>query len=259
MTKPAILRVRVDPIPAELRAEPRWVVWKLVSRDGRWTKAPFRASDPSTPASSTDPATWGTFAHALAAYNAGRCDGIGFVLGDGWAGLDDDRCRDPHTSTIAPAAFARAERLNSYTEVSPSGTGIKTFFRVDPTWAPHANVITIDGQKTEIYARDRFFTVTGHVVEPFTNLREATATIHAISGELFANAPARVNLDCFRYGTPGQPAVLMPGLDDSDYSGADAIGPLDVLRSVADIPGRGRAPHRSPWARRSSSNRPATP
>jgi hypothetical protein len=59
----------------------------------------------------------------------------GFVFDaerDGIAGIDLDGCRDPTTGEIAEWAMKIVRSINSYTEISPSGTGVKIFCRVDP-------------------------------------------------------------------------------------------------------------------------------
>jgi putative DNA primase/helicase len=137
-------------VPAKMRAERRWVL----HRD----KVPYRVGQPHLAASVTDPSTWGTFDAALADYAAARCDGIGFVLGDGWVGVDLDKCRDPQSGDIAPKALAVVRGLNSYTEVSPSGTGLHIICRgtLPPGGRRNGGI--------ELYDRDRYFTVTGHHV-----------------------------------------------------------------------------------------------
>lgn len=37
-SRPSVLSLVPDGIPAELKARPQWVVWRLVRRDSRWTK-----------------------------------------------------------------------------------------------------------------------------------------------------------------------------------------------------------------------------
>src|SRR5262249_3605519 len=76
------LDVRTWEIPPALRALP-WVLWRAEERGGdKPSKVPVRVSDPSKRASSTDPATWATFADAVDAYHAlrGTVTGIGVVL-----------------------------------------------------------------------------------------------------------------------------------------------------------------------------------
>jgi primase-polymerase (primpol)-like protein len=57
-----------------------------------------------------------------------RFDGVGFVLGDGWAGIDLDHCRDDD-GQIIDAAWMPLARLTCYVEVSPSGHGPKAIGR----------------------------------------------------------------------------------------------------------------------------------
>jgi putative DNA primase/helicase len=80
-----------DAIPIELRDRPQWVVWRLEERDGKPTKVPYR-SDGEGRASSTDPATWGTFDAAVAGSEALAANGIGYVFSadDGYVGVDLD-------------------------------------------------------------------------------------------------------------------------------------------------------------------------
>ena len=76
--KPAPILVNADKIPEALRSYKQWIVWKWVWNGKKWDKPPFKA-DGTGNASSTDPNTWTTFNVALAAYQAGDFDGIGFV------------------------------------------------------------------------------------------------------------------------------------------------------------------------------------
>lgn len=137
-----------------MKVESRWVVWQFERRKGTWTKTPIDAMTGRN-ASSTNPSTWTQFAAAWAAYQRGGVDGIGFVLGDGWAGVDLDDHLDGD-GRLSPFADHVLQRLNSYHEVSPSGEGVKVFVRgdVERSYADHQNGI-------EIYKGGRYFTVTG--------------------------------------------------------------------------------------------------
>ncbi|HEX2343273.1 MAG TPA: hypothetical protein VHI98_22575, partial [Vicinamibacterales bacterium] len=179
-----ILSLLAENIPAELIARDRWLVWKLEARDGKLTKIPYCATKPHAPASSTDPATWATFSSALATVEDGKCDGVGFVLGDGFAGgisgVDLDDCRDPETGTIADWALTITDTLNSYTEISPTGTGLKIFARGTlPPGGRRKGLI-------EMYPGDRYFTVTGHHLPGTPKTVEAReAQLAALHAETF--------------------------------------------------------------------------
>src|SRR5213596_646296 len=98
------IAVDVDMIPADLQVCPRWVLWNEEPRNGRSTKVPYQAIAPTTPASSTDSSTWAPFELARDAYFEGKADGLGFVLGSGFCGLDIDKCIDPSTGEPDEAA-----------------------------------------------------------------------------------------------------------------------------------------------------------
>lgn len=140
-------------IPTALRAVPRWAVWKF---DGD-KKIPHLAADPSRAAAVNDDEHWGPFEVAEATLARGGVDGLGFLLGDGWAGVDLDDCLD---DAGRPNAFAAAaiQHFDSYTEVSPSGKGLKIFVRAQLA-RNHAR------PGLEIYGHGRYFTVTGRHVE----------------------------------------------------------------------------------------------
>ena len=152
-------------VPACLVQRPQWVAWKYVERDGKPTKAPV---NPHTGgfADSTEPATWGTFAEALdACHRDQNLAGVGFVFtaDDPYCGVDLDDCVDPETGQLKPWGASIVDRLDSYTEVSPSGTGVKVFARaVKP--GDRCRKAYHDGE-VEIYDRARFFTVTGQRLE----------------------------------------------------------------------------------------------
>jgi hypothetical protein len=106
--------------------------------------------------SSTDPATWREYAEAAAWYAHGRHCGIGRVIahGDPYVGIDLDNVRDPQTRRIKPDARKVLDLLDSYSEVSPSGTGVKVWVRasLDRSYVKPG---------VEVYVRGRYFTVTG--------------------------------------------------------------------------------------------------
>src|SRR5690349_11162730 len=80
-------------IPAELKALPQFVVWKLQARPGatKSTKVPYNAKT-GRAASSADSQTWATFDVALKAYSTGRYTGIGFAFENGYCRVDVDNC-----------------------------------------------------------------------------------------------------------------------------------------------------------------------
>jgi putative DNA primase/helicase len=163
MSRPSVLPVKLENIPAELKTIDRWVMWRLVQKtkpngEKVWTKVPF-AVDGSA-GSSTNSTTWSTYDDVCdALIMGGNFDGIGFVLGDDIQGIDLDDCRDPQTGELTELAVEVLADVDGYAEVSPSGTGIKVFARTN-----------LDGSRTkkevgvELYCSGRYFTVTGHAI-----------------------------------------------------------------------------------------------
>ncbi len=148
-----ILAVRPENVPEEMKIRPQWVNWRLEERGGDLTKVPYMPGT-ERKASSTDLTTWGTFEDALDRY-----DGIGFVFssGDPYVGVDLDGCVDPETGEIEPWAAEIVEALDSYTELSPRGTGIHIIAKGE---IPGNG----KGGRVEMYSAKRFFTVAGHTL-----------------------------------------------------------------------------------------------
>lgn len=172
---------QVENIPSELRARAEWVLWRYVWREDRWRKVPVNCQ--GTAINAYVPANQISFSEAFAAYqNAApeELDGVGFVLNaDGpYAGLDLDDCRDPETGEISPDAQELIDRLGSYAEVSPSGTGIKVLCRVRDKGKLGRKPSNIHG--VEFYTKARFFTVTGHVLPGFSEIRDCQAELEKL-------------------------------------------------------------------------------
>ncbi len=144
-------------IPEELRRRPQWIVWKLEERDGEPTKIPYIAGGVGR-AKSTDMLTWRSFEEAVQALESGRYDGVGFVFcsGDPFAGVDLDKCRNPHTGELEEWAAEIVEAFGGYAEASPSGTGVHIIVRGK---APNKK-----RGRVEAYSSERYFTMTGRVL-----------------------------------------------------------------------------------------------
>lgn len=175
-----------EAIPAELRAVPRWVRWKLAPEAGnkKPRKVPLTVSAISH-ASSTDPATWGQFAEAHANATSPPSVGVGFVLGRNgtrvYVGVDLDHVRDVETGDLAAEATEIVGRCGTYTEISPSGRGVKLFGYVPADSAPDLprNKADLDdGGEIEVYTNGRYFTTTGQqLTETYPRLSDMTESL----------------------------------------------------------------------------------
>ena len=139
----------IENIPAEMKDRPQWV-----SFDGRkHPKNPITGRN----AKVNDPNTWGSFEQALELCRTRGLRGLGFVFDyrDPYCGIDLDKCIDPESGEIEPWAKDIVDRLNSYTEISPSGRGVHILLRAE---VPKGRRI---GQ-FEVYDKARYFTMTGN-------------------------------------------------------------------------------------------------
>lgn len=150
--------------PRELTVLPQWICWRLEPdpRGGKPRKVPY---DPRTgrKASSTNPQTWATLAEAEAARDKYLFTGLGFVFTKqaGIVGVDIDHCRDQATGALNDTARAILDKHPSYTEISPSGTGLHIFYHGAMPGKGSKNSVT----GVEMYAEARYFTMTGQHLE----------------------------------------------------------------------------------------------
>lgn len=181
--KPTVAAPEFDSIPEYVRKRDQWVLWRYDWREdsSQWAKVPYCAWN-LRHAKSDDSQTWSSFAVAMDAYhhNAKDFAGIGFVFSrtDDLCGIDFDNCvdREEDQFFLAPAATEWVNALNSYTELSPSGTGIHVICRAQ----------VIAGRKDtktgiEIYDSGRYFTFTGRSWQekalPVAKSQEAVANL----------------------------------------------------------------------------------
>lgn len=149
-------------LPDALTTRNQWLCWRTQERDGKQTKVPV---DPTSGAfaSTTDADTWSDFttARERATSTATDAVGVGFVFTDDdpLVGVDLDDCRIPETGKTREWATDIIDRLESFTEISPSGTGYHVLVEGSLP----------DGRNRrgdiELYETARFFTVTGDHVE----------------------------------------------------------------------------------------------
>lgn len=189
-----------DNVPEELKTRVAWVCWRLETRDGKPTKVP---KNPATGrnAKSNAPRTWSTFADAVAA--AERFDGLGIMFSDGLCGVDLDHCRDPQTGELKAWAAEVVAELDSYTEASPSGTGVHVLVFGDlPPGRRRKGQVEVYGPGSP-----RYFTVTGeHLPGTPTTVNERTEALASVHARL-------IGTDDPQADTPSKPTEPL-ALDD---------------------------------------------
>jgi hypothetical protein len=152
--RPECLPPNAEGIPAWMKELKRYVPWRYEKRGDNWIKPPMNG------ASSTDPATWMTFEDAMAYVDRGDADGVAIASGDGLLILDFDDC--VKRGKLAPFVQDAMLRFNSYAEMSPSGSGVHLFLKVDPDFDPKIGNAKAEGcGKVEVFPRNHFCSVTG--------------------------------------------------------------------------------------------------
>lgn len=168
-----------DQIPAELRALPQWVCFRDVAPDSpeyARSKGPIdpHVTDRAKNASVSDPQTWATFEEAVSACEEGGFGGVGFVLteGDPYLCIDLDHVIDG--GEVDPEAQGIVEAVGSYTELSPSGTGLHVWCRaVKPGARSRAGIV-------EMYESGRYIRFTGNVYDGHDVLKSAQKAVQAL-------------------------------------------------------------------------------
>lgn len=173
-------------VPHELKVHPNFVLWKYERRDGELTKVPLTAGNYR--ASHSHPDTWTTYDKAIHLAKAnGRGIGFVFSVDDPYCGIDLDDCRNLRTGSIHGWAKQIIEGCGSYTEVSPSGTGVKIIVRA--TLGKGRKLTDFHGGAIEMYDRNRFFTLTGDVLEGYEAVQDAQEAVDQLLGMMPPPAP----------------------------------------------------------------------
>ena len=210
---------------AAINAARLWVAWREDDRNGSPAKVPYY--DARRKARANDPETWlnREAAQRVAAVllQDDQRGGIGLMLGahEGHpiGGVDLDSCCDPATGALEPWAAEILDRFGSYAEISPSGEGVKVFFRfsLEDLAQLRASMGTQHGKswsrgqhhEIALHLGNRYFAFTGrHVPTTPADMRHVDrATLLWLiqeAGPRFKGAPVAgpVSVDALWWGAP---------------------------------------------------------
>lgn len=181
------MTLRMDVVPAELRDRAQWLVWRFEPNPkklgGKPLKVPYYANGNrryGDQGSDKDRAQLVTLTHAMAALAVPRANaftGIGFAFlpDDGLIGIDIDKCIDAETGEISAIAEEVIAGCHSYTEYSPSRTGVHIIV------AGHTKTFKSDAVGVEVFCSSQYFTFTTQSYWP-----DLTSEIAPISDEMLA-------------------------------------------------------------------------
>ncbi len=158
-------------VPASLLAASNWLAWNLEPDEkGKLTKVPY-AVRLQRHGSSTDPTTWGTVEQAVKRSTTGKLSGVGYVLAaatpQGYPRvsnketvIDLDHCRNKETGKIDGWAQNIITQMDSYSEISPSETGVHILLQGRLAGGVRHKIAYATGA-IEVYDRARYITITG--------------------------------------------------------------------------------------------------
>ena len=173
-----MINCNYDNIPQEIKALRQWVCFSLQFNEERQKydkipKSPLRNENGSP----TNPKKWGTFEEACNAVDRFGYDGIGFVFtaDSPFCGADIDHCVNTDTGEINELAADIVDTMDTYTELSPSGTGLHIIYKGDnhPKWRKKVKDALGENIDLEMYQSGRYFTVTGNRYGECSTVNEA--------------------------------------------------------------------------------------
>lgn len=161
----------IENYPVQLKNDGLFCVWRYEERDGHKTKVPYNPRTGQR-AKSNDPDTFAPL--SIAEEKQSGFDGLGVGIFNGLCAVDIDNCiTDGMLSDMAQDIVAA---MRSYTEISPSGHGVRILFKAagfhydTKTYYIHNKKLGL-----EIYvsgATQKYVTVTGNVKTPGADIEE---------------------------------------------------------------------------------------
>lgn len=184
--------VDLNNLPERLKREGKYCYWKYQDRPGgaKPAKVPYNPGTGS-PANTADASTFGSCAD-VQDYASKGYDGVGvglYPLPDGslLAAIDIDHCIDAQ-GTLSAMADDIIKTMRAYTEVSPSGHGIRILFLLPPGYAFDSSRYYINNQALglEVYvagATSKYVSVTGNTWAPGVGLELRDAELEQVLGK----------------------------------------------------------------------------
>lgn len=177
-------------IPKELRDLAQWQVYKLTDRgNGKKGKPPVSPTTGKEISWNT-PKNFLTFDQAVSALREnrpGNLAGIGLVFTgkEPLSGIDIDSCLTEAGEPL-PEIRPILERISTYTEVSPSGKGLRIIGRGKLPDHDHGG----KSDRFEVYSSGRFLTITGNVYQARAKIEDFGDSL-AWFRQTYAKAPPK--------------------------------------------------------------------
>ena len=155
--------MKIENIPEKLKKDCKWCLWKRI--EGRKILI-----NPQTHefGKANDETTFTDFDFAYNEFMRGNFEGMGIGIFNHICAIDIDHCIDDNHN-VSDMAKDIIKAVDSYTEISPSGHGIRILFETDDTFVYDKEKYYINNRNIglEIYlakATSKFVTITGNKV-----------------------------------------------------------------------------------------------
>ncbi|MCA9335256.1 AAA family ATPase [Candidatus Saccharibacteria bacterium] len=158
----------------------QWVLWQYVEREDsdKPTKVPITKGNKW--ADSSDPDTWLPYDVVKDAYyEYDDYEGIGIMFDGSFVGIDLDDCLEDGVITD-PLVEEFVDVADTYTEISPSGTGLHLYFKLTRPLRPKSN----RHGKYEVYTTVRYFTFTENLYNQNTVRTTTPEEVESLLGIL---------------------------------------------------------------------------
>lgn len=171
------MELNLNNIPQELKNDGLFCTWRLIEGKG---KVPF---NPVTGygAKSNIKNTFNSYGIVIGYLGDYALDGgLGLGLFNGFSAIDIDNCIDEN-GVFSDMALYIIEYMNSYTEISPSGRGIRIIFKTDVELTKDNPLYRIRDSQIglEVYiseSTNRYVTLTGNRISEDSNINHLDIT-----------------------------------------------------------------------------------
>lgn len=166
---------KIENIPQELKEKKNWVCWR---GNDKIPKNPYTGQN----AQSNNKDTWATFDIAVKACDTFGFDGVGFMFSAPYFGVDLDHC-------IENVDFCDefVETLQSYAEISKSGTGLHIICKGTlPEGNRRKNGV-------EMYSGGRYFICTGNIYnKAYTTIKDCTESVKVLHSKYLPDTTPKI-------------------------------------------------------------------
>ncbi len=253
LKKPSAIMPDLESVPEYLRKFPHWILWRYDLVEGKYRKVPYCPYS-QFKAKTNNKNSWSAFSYARNAYESNRTkyDGVAIV-----ASSDDDLVlidldhhleHNEETGEFILTTFAAEiiESFDSYTEISPSQTGIHIIIRGKLPENIRHKVAELG---LEVYDTGRSLAITGRIWDKVSDVMERQDALDRLIEkhlkkeiiekkypverlEKLSGTPDEVLKKAFASNNGGSIERLYHG-DTSDYGGDDSNADMAFCGKMA--------------------------